>query len=155
MKNAAASSTMCVGAGAFMDEVLLGKAAIIERCLKRVHQEYDGRESELETNFTQQDALLLNLQRACEAAIDGAMHLVRIDRLGLPNDSRQAFTLLLQAGKLPVELARNLEAMVGFRNVAVHNYRELDLNIVRAIITHRLADLKAFAGLMIQRAIGA
>ena len=136
-----------------MDEVLLGKAAIIERCLARVHQEYDGRESELETNLTRQDALLLNLQRACEAAIDGAMHLVRVDRLGLPTDSRQAFTLLAQSGKIPGELARNLEAMVGFRNIAVHNYRELDLNIVRAVIEHRLDDLKTFASLMIQRAL--
>jgi len=135
-----------------MDEVLLGKAAIIERCLVRVHQEYDGRESELETNLTQQDALLLNLQRACEAAIDGAMHLVRIDRLGIPTDSRQAFTLLAQSGKMPSELARNLEAMVGFRNIAVHNYRELDLNIVRSVIAHRLADLKTFASLMLQSA---
>jgi uncharacterized protein YutE (UPF0331/DUF86 family) len=136
-----------------MDEVLLGKAAIIERCLARVHQEYDGRESELETNLTRQDALLLNLQRACKAAIDGAMHLVRVDRLGLPTDSRQAFTLLAQSGKIPGELARKLEAMVGFRNIAVHNYRGLDLNIVRAVIEHRLDDLKSFASLMIQRAL--
>ena len=135
-----------------MDEVLIGKAAIIERCLGRIHQEYDGRESELETNFTRQDALLLNLQRACEAAIDGAMHLVRVDRLGIPSDSRQAFTLLAQSGKIPSQLARNLEAMVGFRNIAVHNYRELDMNIVRSVIEHRLEDLNSFAALMLQRA---
>lgn len=78
-----------------MDDVLLAKAAIIERCLLRIHQEYDGHEAELETNFTRQDALMLNLQRACEAAIDGAMHLVRIKRLGIPMESRQAFSLLV------------------------------------------------------------
>ena len=136
-----------------MDEVLLGKAAIIERCLARVREEYTGRESELETNVTRQDAILLNLQRACEAAIDGAMHLVRVNRLGLPTDSRQAFTLLAQAEKIPGDLAKTLEAMVGFRNIAVHNYRELDLNVVRSVIQHRLADLQAFASLMIQTAL--
>lgn len=125
-----------------MDEVLLGKAAIIERCLARVREEYEGRETELETNFTRQDAILLNLQRACEAAIDGAMHLARVDRLGLPTDSRQAFTLLARAEKIPAELAITLEAMVGFRNIAVHNYRELDLNVARGVIEHRLADLQ-------------
>lgn len=80
-----------------MDEVLLGKASIIERCLKRIAEEYVGHESELATNFTRQDALVLNLQRVCEASIDAAMHLVRINKLGIPTDSRQAFEFLIKA----------------------------------------------------------
>jgi len=70
-----------------MDEVLLGKAAIIERCLRRIDEEYRGHEDELATNFTRQDSILLNLQRACEASIDAAMHLVRLHRLGIPTAS--------------------------------------------------------------------
>ncbi len=128
-----------------MDEVLLGKAAIIERCLKRIGQEYFGFEAELTTNFTRQDAILLNLQRACEAAIDAAMHLVRIHRLGLPTESRQAFQLIAQAGLIDRKLAATLMAMVGFRNIAVHAYRELDMDIVRGILEHRLTDLSDFA----------
>lgn len=133
-----------------MDDVLLAKAAIIERSLLRVHQEYDGHEDELETNFTRQDALLLNLQRACEAAIDGAMHLVRIKRLGVPTESRQAFTLLVTNQTIPSEMGKRLAAMVGFRNIAVHNYQEIDLAVVRNIITERLGDLSAFSQLMIR-----
>ncbi len=79
------------------DDVLLNKVAIIERCLKRIDEEYRGHEQELATNFTRQDAIVLNLLRACEAAIDLAMHLVRIKRLGLAQESREAFTLLGQA----------------------------------------------------------
>jgi uncharacterized protein YutE (UPF0331/DUF86 family) len=41
--------------------------------------------------------------------------------------------------------------MVGFRNIAVHNYRELDMNIVRSVIEHRLEDLNSFAALMLKR----
>ncbi len=48
-----------------MDEVLLGKAEIIERCLQRIETEYRGSEAELETNFTKQDSILLNIQRMC------------------------------------------------------------------------------------------
>jgi uncharacterized protein YutE (UPF0331/DUF86 family) len=136
-----------------MDDVLLAKAAIIERCLMRIHQEYDGHEAELETNFTRQDALMLNLQRACEAAIDGAMHLVRIKRLGIPMESRQAFSLLVAGQVITADLGKRLEGMVGFRNIAVHNYREIDLDIVRHIIAERLDDLLAFARLMIGQAM--
>jgi uncharacterized protein YutE (UPF0331/DUF86 family) len=136
-----------------MDDVLIGKATIIERCIKRIHEEYDGHEAELETNFTRQDALMLNLLRATEASIDGAMHLVRIQRLGVPADSRQAFTLLMSAGTLDRDLGKRLESMVGFRNIAVHDYREIDMAVVRSIIAERLHDLAAFARIMVRLAI--
>jgi len=42
----------------------------------------------LETSFTRQDSIILNLQRACEASIDAAMHLVRVRRMGIPQESR-------------------------------------------------------------------
>ena len=48
-----------------MDDVLLNKAAIIERCLQRISEEYQGHENELETNYTRQDSIILNLLRAC------------------------------------------------------------------------------------------
>ena len=67
------------------DDVLLNKVATIERCLARIEEEYKGHEDELEFNLTRQDSIILNLQRVCEAAIDLAMHVVRVRRLGLPN----------------------------------------------------------------------
>ncbi len=136
-----------------MDEVLLGKAAIIERCLRRIDEEYRGHEDELATNFTRQDSILLNLQRACEASIDAAMHLVRLHRLGIPTESREGFSLLVRAGLMESGLGGHLEAMVGFRNVVVHNYRELDMDIVRNILAHRLDDLRAFAGMLLKLAL--
>ena len=57
-----------------MDEVLLNKAGIIERCLRRIEEEYAGDAARLE-NFTRQDAMVLNPERACQAAIDMTMHL--------------------------------------------------------------------------------
>ncbi|WP_126446663.1 type VII toxin-antitoxin system HepT family RNase toxin [Sulfuricystis multivorans] len=133
-----------------MDEVLLGKAGIIERCLKRIDEEYRGHEEELATNFTRQDSILLNLQRACEASIDAAMHLVRRHRLGIPTDSRHAFGLLVQASLLESDLGKHLESMVGFRNIAVHSYRELDIDIVRNILHDRIDDLKRFAAYLVK-----
>ena len=51
------------------DDVLLNKAAIIERCLKRIEDEYRGHENEIERNFTRQDSIVLNLLRACKRLI--------------------------------------------------------------------------------------
>jgi uncharacterized protein YutE (UPF0331/DUF86 family) len=126
------------------DDVLINKAAIIERCLKRIGDEYLGHESELDTNFTRQDAVILNLLRACEASIDAAMHIVRQRRLGLPQESRDAFRLIEEAGLLPNELSSRLQKMVGFRNIAVRDYRKLSLEILRSILDTRLGDFRDF-----------
>ena len=126
------------------DDVLLNKVALIERCLARIAEEYHGREKELETNQTRQDAIILNLMRACESAIDLAMHVVRIRRLGLPQESREAFGLLRDAGILEEDLTRRMQAMVGFRNIAVHNYEKMNLAIVRSILEKNLEDFRKF-----------
>jgi len=128
-----------------MDNVVLNKVATIERCLHRVHEEYAGQAENLEHDITRQDSIILNIQRACEASIDLAMHLVRRFALGVPQDSRQAFDLLVDAGKLDAAMADALKRMVGFRNIAVHDYQRLNLAIVRSIIEHKLEDLRAFA----------
>jgi len=55
------------------DDVIVNKAASIERCLRRIQEEYARDVQNLVANQTKQDAIILNLQRACETAIDLAM----------------------------------------------------------------------------------
>jgi uncharacterized protein YutE (UPF0331/DUF86 family) len=127
------------------DDVSINKAATLERCVARVREEYSGNEANLFSDQTRQDAIILNLQRACEAAIDLAMHRVRLHRLGVPQESRDAFSMLAEAGRLDPVLAGRMAKMVGFRNVAVHDYRSLNLGIVKSIVTGRLDDFLALA----------
>jgi len=127
-----------------VSDVLLNKVAIIERCLARVESEYRGHEEELESNYTRQDSIILNLQRACEASIDAAMHLVRVKKLGIPQESRDAFDMLGEAGIITASLSERLKAMVGFRNIAVHDYRKLNLEVVRRIIEEHSSDFSEF-----------
>ena len=133
-----------------MDNVVINKASIIERCIERVREEYGGDPTVLEENITKQDAIVLNIQRACEATIDLAMHLCRSKKLGVPQDSRDAFSLLIQEGALAKELGQRLKAMVGFRNIAVHDYQKVSLPIVRSIIATELQDLQRFASLALR-----
>ena len=125
------------------DDVLLNKCEIVERCLKRIQEDYEGHESELSDDFMRQDAILLNIQRMCQASIDLAMHVVRVSALGLPRESRGSFELLKSAQLMDAELADKMMKMVGFRNLAVHNYQSIDLEIVHAIINQHLNDFRA------------
>jgi uncharacterized protein YutE (UPF0331/DUF86 family) len=144
-----ASSTTCARKALSLDDVVLNKAATIERCVQRVREEHAGDPRNLTSNLTKQDSIILNIQRAIEAAIDLSMHLVRVRRLGIPQEGREGFELLAKAGVLPTALAEPLKRMVGFRNVAVHDYRKLDLAIVEAVVARHLDELLAFARLAI------
>ncbi|WP_425058420.1 hypothetical protein SCACP_30710 [Sporomusa carbonis] len=131
-------------------DIVVNKVQIIERCLRRIYEEYAGKPEHL-ANFTKQDSIILNIQRACEAAIDLAMHTVSEKSLGIPQNSRDAFDLLQEGGIIPSNLAGRLKAMVGFRNIAVHDYRAINIEIVRQIIEKHLADLQEFACVMLRK----
>lgn len=132
------------------DDVILNKASSIERCLHRIKEEYAGNDQNLVENQTKQDAIILNLQRACETAIDLAMYVVSQRKLGVPQDSRDAFSLLQTAGILPADLVQRMQRMVGFRNVAVHEYARLNLDVVRTIITKQLDDFRTFSSIIVK-----
>ena len=134
------------------DDVLINKAATIERCVARAREEYFSDPATFATNFTRQDAAILNIQRACEAALDMGQHLIRRDRLGVPQSARDVFTLLAQAGRIEKPLAEGLQRMVGFRNIAVHDYQTLQLPITVAIIKKHLDEFLDYSKALLQGA---
>jgi uncharacterized protein YutE (UPF0331/DUF86 family) len=135
------------------DDTLLNKCAIIERCLQRIEPDYIGFEDQIESDFMRQDAIVLNIQRACEASIDLAMHVVRCRKLGLPRESRGAFELLRTSELMDHSLAEKMMKMVGFRNLAVHNYQSINLEIVHSIITKHLDGFRQLVKWSIQSTI--
>ena len=62
-----------------MDDIIVNKSASIERCLKRVEEEYAKANEHFSEDYTRQDAAILNLLRACEQTIDLANHIIRIE----------------------------------------------------------------------------
>ena len=132
------------------NDVILNKAKNIERCIARIKEEYLGHESSLESDFSRQDAIILNIQRACEAAIDMAAHIVKQKNLGLPNGRRELFAILAEQKILSKELSTTMQKMVGFRNIAVHDYEELDIEILRFVITFGLQHLQEYCEVMLR-----
>lgn len=128
-----------------MNEVLVQKIVSLQRCVARAREELAGAGSVFDTNQTAQDAAVLNVIRACETTIDLANMLIRKRQLGIPAETRESFSILVREKLLAKELGSRLEKMVGFRNLAVHRYRELDMDIVVTVIRDRLDDLLQFA----------
>ena len=133
------------------DDILVNKAATIERCVARAQEEYHRDPATFATDYTRQDAAILNVQRACEAALDMGQHLIRRERLGVPQSSRDVFELLARAGWIEPELAADLKRMVGFRNVAVHDYQALQLPITVAVITRHLGEFLRYTEALLRK----
>jgi uncharacterized protein YutE (UPF0331/DUF86 family) len=131
------------------DDVVLNKSAAIERCVARAREEYNADPDTFATNFTRQDAAILNIQRACEAALDMGHHIIRRESLGLPQSSRDVFDLLATAHWLEPQLAQSMKHMVGFRNIAVHEYQTLQLPITVNIIERHLDEFLTFSRQML------
>ena len=134
-----------------VDDIVVNKAAAIERSVGRITEEYAGDPANLHQNWTKQDSIILNIQRACEASIDLAMHLVRKHKLGVPQRTRDAFDMLGGSGLLAEDLASALKNMVGFRNIAIHDYQALNLAIVQSIVERHLTDFTDFSSWALTR----
>jgi len=124
-----------------MDDILINKSATVERCIQRIQEEYGD---DFKKNYTKQDAIILNIERACQATIDMATHLIRVKKLDVPQTSREVFSVLEKHNIIDKALSENLQGMVGFRNISLHDYASLNLDIVEEIIKKHLEDFTGF-----------
>lgn len=125
------------------NDVILNKISVIERCMNRIREVYANEPSNLK-DYTKQDSIILNIQRACEASIDLAMHIVSEQRFGLPQTSRDAFDMLQSHSIIDEGIAKRLKAMVGFRNIAVHDYQTINIDILKQIVENHLIDFSDY-----------
>lgn len=119
---------------------LLAKLETYVRELKTL-----SRPERIETDVREERFVEHTLQLAIQAALDVASHIVSDDRLGEPKTNRQLFEILARYGWISEELGATLRQVVGFRNILVHGYSDVDLDIVRRIVETDLEDLLDFA----------
>ena len=151
MKNVVKSSQMQFKTGVLsnMNDIVLNKKESIERCIKQIKTYYSLKSDvPFAEDFLRQDAIAINLQRACEQSIDLANHIIKSKKLGLPKESRESFQLLAKNEIIPTDLAIKLQKMVSFRNVLVHEYQQLDIKLMIDIIENRLTDLIDYTNLI-------
>lgn len=124
-------------------DVVLAKVATIQRCLKRIKETTDLDPDSLD-DIDKQDIFILNLQRAVQAAIDLATHIIASEGLGLSDTIKDNFKLLKSAGIINEELTGRMESMAGFRNIAIHDYKAIDIDILKSILIKHLKDIEDY-----------
>ena len=89
------------------------------------------------------------LQLAIQICIDIANYLIAHHGLSAPEGVDNVFAVLGKAGVIPQPLAKRMVGMVRFRNILVHDYLEIDDEIVHRLLTTRLNDFDEFSQIII------
>lgn len=126
------------------EAVIINKYESIQKCIKRIEEEYEGNIQNL-YDYRKLDQIVLNLQRACEIAIDIAMYIISNRKLGVPQTKKEAFIKLEENNLISKDISTNMQKMIGFRNIAIHDYKQIDEEILADVIENHLIDLTNFA----------
>lgn len=126
------------------DDVIINKILSLKRCVKRVEEEYAGQEVEFLKNYTKQDSAILNILRACELTLDIGNRIIKIKKLSIPQSNKEIFEILCKDNLISSEISEKLKNMVGFRNIATHDYQKLEEEILLSIIKNNLVDFIDF-----------
>lgn len=124
-------------------EVIEARLRELSRRLRRVAAKKPASLKLLTGDEDLQDILSRNLELAIRTCVDIAAHLCGAYGL-VPATAGDTFELLSQHKLLDRALAKRLRRAVGFRNVLVHEYVEVDWTIVMRVISGGTKDLAAF-----------
>lgn len=127
-----------------MNDIVVNKIQSIQRCIQRAREEYQSDPDGFVSNYSRQDAAVLNILRACEQAIDLANHIIKTHKMGIPTSSSESFDLLRQKYVIDTALSEKLKKMIHFRNTIIHQYQKMDVKIVKSVINAGLDDLIQF-----------
>ncbi len=132
-------------------QVVNSKLESLRRCLARIRSTCPDSVDVLTENVDAQDILTVNLTRAVQLAVDIGAHLLARSDARAPDSMGDTFSLMAEARIIDAALALRLRKAVGFRNIAIHSYEEIDWAVVHSICRERLVDFEDFARAVIDQ----
>lgn len=126
-------------------EVISAKLETLRRCIQRIKDKTPASAAVLVNDYDLQDIICINLERAVQTCVDLASHIIAESDLAAASSMAESFEQLRRLNLISDELATRMKKAVGFRNVAVHAYQEINWKMVYTIITTRLTDFSGFA----------
>jgi|SRR3989344_8815027 len=132
------------------NDVIIAKITSIQNCLKRIHDTLKGDVNRI-VHLDAQDIVVLNLQRAIELTLDIASYVVTKKNLGVPKSTKDFFAVLEQNQWISNALSGKMQKMVGFRNIAVHDYQAINPLILKSVLSHHLKDIEEFYSVIVKK----
>jgi uncharacterized protein YutE (UPF0331/DUF86 family) len=127
------------------NRIVSQKIESLRNCIDRIKSKEPVSAHDLTTNFDIQDVISVNLERAIQNCIDIASHIsCDFDEIG-GLSSASIFLELASRQVITTNTANEIAKAVGFRNLLVHRYANIDWNMVHSYLNNNLISLKDFA----------
>lgn len=126
-------------------DVINRKLESLRRCITRITSKLPLTPEVLRSDYDLQDIIALNLERAVQVCVDIAAHVVSQTEMPPPSTMAEGFACLAELRVIPPQVAERMQKAVAFRNILVHNYTDINWDIVANIVTHHLTDFVQFA----------
>jgi uncharacterized protein YutE (UPF0331/DUF86 family) len=127
-------------------EIILDKLTSLKRCVERVESKVPATCDVLKVDFDLQDIISLNLQRAVQVSVDIAAHInADLDDIRPPTSMTDSFDNLKKAGILSENLSTRMKKSVGYRNIADHEYSNINWDLVFSVATKNLNDFREYS----------
>lgn len=125
-------------------DLLLAKSACVKAHIDRIAAKRGEEFQVFASDVDRQDIVAFNLHLAIENCIDIAAHIISENGWGVPGSASEMLYLLEDKGLIGRELAEKMIKAVGLRNLIVHEYGKIDLNLLFATVRSNLDDLNAY-----------
>ena len=107
-------------------EVISAKLESLRRCVQRIKDKTPSSADVLAGDNDLQDIISFNLERAVQICVDLASHIIAQSDVPAPGSMGESFEQLRKLNLISDALAARMKKAVGFRNVVVHAYQEIN-----------------------------
>jgi len=124
--------------------VILKKISHIRNNLSRLKSKRGISLESFKNDLDAQDIILHNFQFAIQGCIDIGSHIIADEGWGIAGSISEIFYILEDRGVLKRDLVEKIVSMTGFRNILIHEYEEVNLDIVHNILVSHLDDIDEY-----------
>jgi uncharacterized protein YutE (UPF0331/DUF86 family) len=124
--------------------LILRKISRVRNNLSRLREKEKISLKSFKEDLDIQDIVLHNLQLAIQGCIDIGSHIISDEGWGIAGSLSEIFYILQEKGVIRGDLTEKMVSVVGFRNILIHEYDEINLNIVHDILQNHLIDIDEF-----------
>jgi uncharacterized protein YutE (UPF0331/DUF86 family) len=124
--------------------LILRKISELETYQKQIREFADITLQNYKEDWKTQRIVERTLQMMIETCADIANHIISDAEMRVPTGYSDTFKVLFENNFIDKELFSIMEKMAKFRNIIVHQYEEVDAEIVITILKKHLPDFERF-----------
>ena len=124
--------------------LVLRKLSELEEYLNQIREYSNITVSDYSKGWKTQRIVERTLQMVIETCVDIAGHIISDQGFRIPKSYADAFRVLHEENILDTKLFDTMEKIAKFRNIVVHHYDKVDLEIVVTILRKHLDDFLSY-----------